>query len=336
MLGSKIVSIRRVHSETPVELYRRGASDPRKGYAFVEGDYSGFQLRIVAMYSGDKNMIHAFKDLGGDLHSMTAVAVFHPFHDMTLDEFISKKKEKPYKGERTQGKKINFGLCFGMSAYTYASRLRLDWTEDEAKRYCSDLKLKIIDSEGSPDYYLTSATQMRTSYFDAYPAVTAWHKQQHEIGVKDGEIISPFGCRRLVPQLTYMGVDDTNRHSKSSNTRLLSNLDNITKNSVVQTHEATIIMRAMRRFTQWAEENYRPEDRPIICGMIHDAVSYYVRIGDTEAFKKMHEFYEYDYPENLGVPLGYEVEYSIPHGEDPTYWGFGYDEGEGPFYEGKK
>ena len=336
MLGTKIKTMRRVHSDSPVELYRRGEKD-KNPYVYAEGDYAGFQLRIIAMYSGDKNMIHAFRDLGGDLHSMTAVAAFHPFNDITLEEFMQHKKEQPYKHERKAAKGINFGICFGMSAFTYASRLKLDWTPEEARKYSTDLKLRpILDKNGRPDYFLTSATQMRASYFKAYPSVAEWHKRQNDLGRRDGYIRSPFGCVRMVPQLTYVGSDDSDRNSRYNKSRLLSNLENVTKNSYVQTHEATIIMRSMRRFLEWAEENRRPEDRPVICGTIHDAVSYYIKMNDLEAVQKLHEFFEDDYPENLGVPLSYEFEYAVPRDEsNPTYWGFGYEEGEGPMFENK-
>ena len=61
--------------------------------------------------SQDPTMVDAFVNLGGDLHSVMAVQVFHPLGDLTLDEFLKHKGENPYKKERKYSKFINFGFC---------------------------------------------------------------------------------------------------------------------------------------------------------------------------------------------------------------------------------
>lgn len=331
-MGLNPVPIKKIEHhklDAPRAFYRRGVKDDTP-YMIVEGDYSGFQLRIIAMESHDKNMIHAFKDLGGDLHSMTAMAIFHPFNDITLEDFIAHKKEKPYKGERKIAKTVNFGNAYGMTMFTMAQRLREEWSDEEAKEYVQKFGLKPVRLHGQDsDDYLTSASQIISQFFRAYPGFKLLSNQRHKEGEQNGVIRSVFGCTRFVPQLMYIGRDDKLRASKD-----ISNLHNICVNSPVQTHEVTIISRAMRNFEKWAYENRRPEDRPVICGTIHDAVTYYVKFGDKEAFQKMHELYEYNYPENENVPLAYDIEYALPNDkEHPTYWGFGYDEGEGPMFQ---
>ena len=61
--------------------------------------------------SRDPTMVDAFVNLGGDLHSVMAVQVFHPLGDLSLEEFLKHKGENPYKKERKYSKFINFGFC---------------------------------------------------------------------------------------------------------------------------------------------------------------------------------------------------------------------------------
>ena len=79
-----------------------------KDYYYGGFDYSGFQLRIAAIFSKDENMLDAFINRGGDLHSATAQIVFA--RDMTLDDFIANKNKQPYKRYRFEAKAVNF--CF--------------------------------------------------------------------------------------------------------------------------------------------------------------------------------------------------------------------------------
>jgi DNA polymerase I-like protein with 3'-5' exonuclease and polymerase domains len=54
---------------------RRFFCPPSEDYYLGEFDAAGFQLRIGAALSGDDEMFRVFTELGGDMHSMTAVSV---------------------------------------------------------------------------------------------------------------------------------------------------------------------------------------------------------------------------------------------------------------------
>ena len=73
-------------------------------YYLCEVDYSGFQLRIVAIESEDKTMKDIFLNRGGDMHSMTAHEVFS--RGISLDTFIKNVEEEkePYKSKRFKAK----------------------------------------------------------------------------------------------------------------------------------------------------------------------------------------------------------------------------------------
>lgn len=71
-------------------------------YLICEADYSGFQLRIGAIYSGDKVMQDIFVNHGGDMHSITAQSIF--CRDKTLSYFLENKNKEPYKTYRFRAK----------------------------------------------------------------------------------------------------------------------------------------------------------------------------------------------------------------------------------------
>lgn len=313
----KIKSIEFCTYDHPVRLYKLGRN--RKiHYSLAEGDYAGFQLRIGALMSQEPAMIHAFRDLGGDLHSVTAVQVFHPLNDITLEEFLKHKGEKPYKSERRSSKFINFGFIFGKIAPSFAKQdLEPNWTPDEAKQFCKNNDLQPKDG----DYYLASAEFIRNKFFNTYSKLMPWMESLHKLGRKTGAIYSAFGARRLVPELTYVGQDDDRK--------VISNLENICVNSPVQNHESTIINRSMRRaqymFDHGSEENDFVPMESHINGMTHDAVNWTAADEDKPwLWKKLHTIFETDYPENRGVPISYEIDDAHPDDpENPVPWAFG-------------
>jgi DNA polymerase-1 len=89
----------------------RKAFIPREGYKFVLADYSQIELRMLAHFSQDINMVKTFME-GGDIHAKT----------MQLTGT-----------ERRVAKAINFGLIYGMGPRTLAHTLGIK--EDDAKKY---------------------------------------------------------------------------------------------------------------------------------------------------------------------------------------------------------
>ena len=78
----------------------------------VSFDYSQQELRLLAHFSGEKNLIEAFeKEV--DVHALTASRIF----DKPLDK-VTKK-------ERNIGKTINFGVMYGMSGVGLSDFLKI-------------------------------------------------------------------------------------------------------------------------------------------------------------------------------------------------------------------
>lgn len=84
---------------------------PREGYAFVISDYSQVELRVLAHFSKDDNMVQTFLN-DGDIHAKTM--------ELTGTE-------------RRAAKAINFGLIYGMGPRSLAESLNI--SEHEAQAY---------------------------------------------------------------------------------------------------------------------------------------------------------------------------------------------------------
>jgi len=98
----------------------RGAFIPEDGWSFVSMDYSQVELRLLAHYSDDEILIDAFtKD--EDIHTRTAAEVFQALPVMITNEL------------RQQAKVINFGIMYGMSAFSLARELKI--SQKMAKTY---------------------------------------------------------------------------------------------------------------------------------------------------------------------------------------------------------
>lgn len=79
-------------------------------YDVVSADYSQIELRIMAYFSQDPNLIKAFKD-GADIHAATAAIL----NDIPIEEVNS--------DQRRIAKTVNFGIMYGLGAFGLAQRL---------------------------------------------------------------------------------------------------------------------------------------------------------------------------------------------------------------------
>ncbi len=78
----------------------------------VSADYNQIELRLLASFSKDENLINAYES-GKDIHKSTASQIF----DKPLNEVSS--------SERTMAKAVNFGIIYGMSVYGLATQINV-------------------------------------------------------------------------------------------------------------------------------------------------------------------------------------------------------------------
>lgn len=92
----------------------------RKGYRFVDADYSQIELRLLAHIADDKRLISAFRN-GEDIHAATASEVFH----IPIDRLPAEL--------RRRAKAINFGIVYGIGAFSLGQDLGV--STGEAREY---------------------------------------------------------------------------------------------------------------------------------------------------------------------------------------------------------
>lgn len=135
---------------------------PKKDCVYIDADYSQIELRVLAHLAGDEMLINAFKE-EQDIHTITASQVFNvPFDEVT-----------PL--QRRNAKAVNFGIIYGIGAYSLSQDLGI--TKKEADAYIE-------------------------SYFAKYPKIKAFIDGCVESARKTGYGITLFNRRRYIPEIS--------------------------------------------------------------------------------------------------------------------------------------
>lgn len=297
---------------------------PSSDYKIMEMDAAGFQLRIGASMSGDPKMLRVFTELGGDLHSMTAVTVFH--RDMTIEEFIKRKKEPEFDLSRFKSKGINFGFLFGQTGRAFASKVLMkEWSYQDIKKYLrtnssaraalNKFKKKELDVEEKELEYWAVGFDIRTKFFSEYSVLHEWVEAMPKFAEDHGYVRSDFGPIRRLPELLHFGEE-----GKQNNKRHYSNLRNIALNSPVQTFESVRISVTINKLRQYIIEHSL---KSRVFMTIHDSLLVYLHKDEERIIPaKAKEFFEEMIPENNGVPMLLEGQISDYYGKGEI-WGEG-------------
>ena len=167
----------------------------RPGWVLVDADYSQIELRVLAHVADDAAMQEAFAS-GEDFHAVTASQVFH----VPLNEVTPKL--------RSAAKAVNFGIVYGISAWSLAD----------------DIKVSNAEAQAYIDAYLARYTGVK-QYMDTVKADAE----------KNGFVTTLYGRKRTIPEL------------KSSNFNLRSFGQRAAMNTPIQGAAADIIKLAMVR-----------------------------------------------------------------------------------------
>ena len=132
-----------------------------EGRIILAADYSQIELRLMAHFSGDKNLTRAFNE-GLDIHTATAA------------EVLGKKVDEVSATERRNAKAINFGLLYGMSAFGLAKQLQM--SRGEAQDY--------IDM-----------------YFERYPSVKQYMINTRASAYEKGYVETILGRKLYTPDI---------------------------------------------------------------------------------------------------------------------------------------
>lgn len=166
-----------------------------QGKKLIDADYSQIELRLLACISGDQNMINAFQN-GVDIHTVTASQVFGVPPEAVTPEM------------RKSAKAVNFGIVYGISAFSLSEDLGV--TRAEADDYIK-------------------------SYFRTYPGIERYLSETVERAKREGYVTTLSGRRRSIPELT------------SGKGMLKKFGERVAMNSPIQGTAADIIKKAMIR-----------------------------------------------------------------------------------------
>jgi DNA polymerase-1 len=140
----------------------RACFKPQKpGWSYIGGDYSQIELRLLAHFSEDPELIKAFSQ-GQDIHAFTASQLF----DVALEQVTSDM--------RSQAKAVNFGILYGQGPYGLSKQTGLTFA---------------------------AAQEFIKKYFDRYPRIAAFIEMSKEAVRKTGIAKTLTGRQRPIPDI---------------------------------------------------------------------------------------------------------------------------------------
>ena len=134
----------------------------RPGWVLVDADYSQIELRVMAAMAGEEAMLRAFR-AGEDIHTLTASQVFGLPPALVTPAL------------RTRAKAVNFGIIYGIGAFSLAKDIGVGFKEAQA--------------------YIEG-------YLGHYPAVRNCRARLVEQAKERGYAETLFGRRRPLPELS--------------------------------------------------------------------------------------------------------------------------------------
>jgi len=184
----------------------RSAFTAPEGKVLISADYAQIELVVLAHLSGDKNMCQAFID-GTDDHKATAALIYGVSPEAVTPEM------------RRIAKTINFGVIYGMSAFSLAKDLGISRSQ---------------------------ATNFIDMYFHTYSSVSNFMSNVISKAEETGCVETILGRRRPIP-----GITSSNKIEKAAAER-------VAKNTPIQGSAADIVKTAMINVIECFSQNNNP------------------------------------------------------------------------------
>jgi len=160
-LSSTDPNLQNIPIRTPIGRQIRKAFIAPEDRVLLAADYSQIELRLMAHFSQDDALVHAFQQ-GQDVHRRTAAEVLGiAIEDVTNDQ-------------RRQAKAVNFGLLYGMSEFGLTRQL--GFTREESRSYIA-------------------------RYFQRYPGVLDYMERTRQIAREQGFVETILGRRLYTPDI---------------------------------------------------------------------------------------------------------------------------------------
>jgi DNA polymerase-1 len=160
-LSSVNPNLQNIPTRTELGREIRAAFTSAPGTQLLSADYSQIELRLLAHFSGDSLLVHAYQN-NEDIHTLTASEVFGvPAAEMD-------------KQTRNRAKAVNFGIVYGISPFGLAAQLGIP--QAEARAYIE-------------------------RYFARYTGVQSFIEKTLEETRKTGSVRTLFGRVRPIPDI---------------------------------------------------------------------------------------------------------------------------------------
>jgi DNA polymerase-1 len=172
---------------------------PSKGCTLVSADYSQIELRLLAHFSKDDNLLKAYKN-NIDIHALTASEIF----DTPIDKVDSQM--------RSSAKAVNFGIIYGISSFGLAKNAQV-----------SNYQAKLFIDE----------------YFKTYPKVKEYMDSNVELAMKQGYLRTLMGRIRNFPEITSSNYNIKEFGKRAAmNMPLQGSASDIIKMAMLRTNKA--------------------------------------------------------------------------------------------------
>jgi uracil-DNA glycosylase family 4 len=243
------------------------------GYDLVALDASQSELRWLAHVANEPEMIKIFKNHLMDIHTETAKLLVRAAGKRWRD--LDEKEIKKY---RFRAKAVNFGLIYGMGLHGFIRYAKTEYDLD------------LSEKEGAA---------WIAAYFDKYKGVPKYHKRIVAICKADGEVESPLGRIRRLPEIhAFENVLKAEAERQAMN------------HPIQEPSSSACLMacNAMVRKLKLLESNDLLSEpcRPVL--FIHDDLTFEVKSNKVKHYTKMIK-YEMEHP-----PLkeDFEIDFKVP------------------------
>lgn len=197
----------------------RYAIQATKGRKLIIADYSGIELVILAVLSGDKKLMYEI--LQGDVHTYVGNALF-PNANITKDN----KKKEPAKSWRQGSKRVSYSVAYGTTGSNLSEQLNID---------LATVGVKISAKEGD---------DLIEEWFKLFPETAAYLKNNAKMAITKGYVVDAWGRRRNWDLSTF----------ENKWKRLAAGREGM--NAPIQGSSATMTKRAMQLCHQRLNKKY--------------------------------------------------------------------------------
>jgi DNA polymerase-1 len=252
--------------QVPRDSFVRSIFGAPPGWLSLEADLSQAELRIAGHIADEQRMKRAFA-MGEDIHLVTAEMITGLTPDLIGKE------------QRKRAKAVNFGFLYGMYPAKFQKYAKINYGIDVSK---------------------SEAEVFRTKFFQLYRDLLPWHDRQRSIVSHRGEVTSPLGRTRHLPNIS----------SNDRGVRMEAERQAI--NSPVQATASDLTLFAM---VQLDREVLNPREIRMVM-TVHDSIRFEVRdemVGEYAPVIK-------EVMENLPLRRTFGVELSVPIVAD-VEWG---------------